>query len=473
MGASFFFYDLETSGRDSARHRIMQFAGQRTDMDLNPIGEPINVLVALTDEVLPEPGALLVTGITPQKTKDEGYTEAQFLKIFQEQVLTPDMIILGYNNIRFDDKFMQCTLYRNMYDPYEWQWQEGRSRWDLLDVVRLTRALRPDGMEWPFDDNGVPTNRLEKITVANGIIHENAHDALADVTALINVAKLIRDAQPKLYDYLLKNHDKKAVQAIIGEVGAGQPFVHTAYQYPKELMHTSVATVIAKGNFNGDFYVFDLRYDPTPWINMSAEELRKHCQKTAEERDDDHEFIPVLKLKCNQCPAVAPFNVLKSDAAAQERINIDLAMVSRHLATLKAHPEFGKRVAAALDRAFERNDDPECQLYDGFAPEGDKAKMAKVRAMDAKQLRGFDPGFADKRLQQMLVRYKARNFPASLTDSERAEWEAYRTARLKSDLSYFGAELQKAAAENTDQDAQYVLEELRLYAESIVPAEDL
>jgi exodeoxyribonuclease I len=472
MAASFFFYDLETTGRDPARHRIMQFAGQRTDMDLNPIGEPINVLVALTDEVLPEPGALLVTGITPQKTKDEGYTEAEFLKIFHEQVLTPDTIIIGYNNINFDDKFMQCTLYRNMYDAYEWQWQEGRSRWDLLDVIRLTRALRPEGIEWPFDEHGVPTNKLDRITVANGIFHENAHDALSDVTALINVAKLIKDAQPKLFAYLLKNRDKKAVQTNIGEAGAGKPFVHTAFTYPKEVLHTSVATVISQGKFSGEYYVFDLRYDPEPWLKMSSDELRKHCQKTAEDRDEDYEFIPVKKLKCNQCPAVAPYDVLRADSEAQERINIDLGMVQRHLSVLRQHPEFGDRVAAALEREFEKDDEVECQLYDGFAPEGDKAKMATVRAADAGTLRGFDPDFSDKRLKSMLVRYKARNYPSSLSDEERAAWEQYRLDRVARDMPHFIKELQIAAQTRQDENDQYILEELRLYAESIMPAVD-
>lgn len=468
MSASFFFYDLETSGRDTARHRIMQFGGQRTDMELNPIGEPIDILVALTDDVLPEPGALLVTGITPQKTKDEGYTEAQFLKMFHEQVLTPDTIIIGYNNIRFDDKFMQCTLYRNMYDPYEWQWQEGRSRWDLLDVIRLTRALRPDGIEWPFDEKGIPTNKLDKITVANGIEHENAHDAMSDVYALINVAKIIKDAQPKLFDYLLKNRNKQAVQGIIGSTGAGKPFVHTSFCYPKEVLHTSVSTVIAEGT-SGEHFVFDLRYDPEPWINMTADELKTHCQKSADERDDDHEFVPVQKLRCNQCPAVAPFEVLRADTAAQERINIDLSMVNRHLQKLQQHPEFGKRVAAALERTFDKDDDPECQLFDGFIPGSDKAKMSAVRAADAAKLRGFDPGFSDKRLQRMLVRYKARNYPSSLTDNERTEWEDYRVERLQRELPHFIDELQKAVQSNPDTDAQYVLEELRLYAESIMP----
>jgi exodeoxyribonuclease-1 len=471
MSASFFFYDLETSGIDSKRDRIMQFAGQRTDMDLNPIGEPLNVLVTLTEEVLPEPAAIMVTGITPQKTQEEGYTEAQFLKIVHEEVFTPDTIIIGYNNIKFDDEFMRCTLFRNMFDPYEWQIQQGRSRWDFLDVVRLTRALRPDGIQWPFDENGIPSNRLEKLSAANGLEHDHAHDALSDVDALIGIAQLIKEKQPKLYDFLLKNRDKKVVDDFVAS--SEHPFIHTSYTYPKEFLHTSVVQRIAPGEYKGTYYVYDLRHDPAPWISMSEDELRRHCQMPKEERPDDHSFLPVRDLKCNQCPAIAPLNVLMADESAQERIGIDLEAVKRHAAILKAHPDFGQRVAAALHRKFEKDADPECQLYDGFIPDNDKAKMAAVRAAGAKELRGFDPGFSDKRLHQMLVRYKARNYPSSLTDTERSEWETYRTERLKKGLPHFVEELQKATQTHKDSDAQYVLEELRLYAESIMPSEDV
>ena len=160
MQNTFFFYDLETSGLSARSDRIMQFAGQRTDMNLQPIGEPVNVLVALNDDTIPIPEALLVTGITPQKTLDEGYSEADFAKLLVEEWFTPDTIVVGFNNVRFDDEFIRHLLWRNFHDPYEWSWKEGRSRWDMLDVVRMTRALRPEGINWPVDDKGEPTNRL-------------------------------------------------------------------------------------------------------------------------------------------------------------------------------------------------------------------------------------------------------------------------------------------------------------------------
>ncbi|MCA9339265.1 exodeoxyribonuclease I, partial [Candidatus Saccharibacteria bacterium] len=211
MPKNFFFYDLETSGLDARYQRIMQFAGQRTDMNMQPIGEPINVLVRLSDDILPDPPAVLVTGITPQKTLEEGMSEAKFAKMLSEKVFTPDTITTGFNSVRFDDEFVRTTLWRNFYDPYEWSWKDGRSRWDLLDVVRMTRALRPEGIKWPVREDGKPTNRLELLSAENGLEHTHAHDALSDVEALIGMARLIKDKQPKLFEYLLKLRDKKEI----------------------------------------------------------------------------------------------------------------------------------------------------------------------------------------------------------------------------------------------------------------------
>ena len=229
MTTSFYFYDLETSGINPREARIMQFAGQRTDMNLNPIGDPHNVLIRLSDDVVPEPDAILITGITPQQTISEGVHEAEFLKIFHDEIAIPGTIFVGYNSVRFDDEFMRFLNYRNFYDPYEWQYTDGKSRWDLLDVVRMTRALRPEGIEWPVDSKGSPTNRLELLTKVNGIAHEAAHDALSDVYAVIELSRLIKQKQPKLFEYLLKLRDKKAVAALAEE---GQPFLYTSGKYP-------------------------------------------------------------------------------------------------------------------------------------------------------------------------------------------------------------------------------------------------
>ena len=230
MTQTFFFYDLETSGLSGRKDRIMQFAGRRTDMDLKPIGEPVNILVKMPDDTLPSPEALLVTGITPQETLIDGISESEFTRFFVDEIAKPNTIILGYNNVRFDDEFIRNTLWRNFYDPYEWAYADGRSRWDLLDVVRLFRALRPEGIKWPVDGEGQPTNRLELLSKANQLEHTHAHDALSDVDALIGVAKLLKSKQPKMFEYLLTMRSKKEVEKLVN-LENPEPFIYASGRY--------------------------------------------------------------------------------------------------------------------------------------------------------------------------------------------------------------------------------------------------
>ena len=471
MEPSFFFYDLETSGIDPRRQRIMQFAGQRTDMDLNVIGEPINLLVALSDDVLPDPAAIFITGITPQKTVQEGYSEAEFLKLLYQQVITPNTVTVGFNSVRFDDEFMRYTFYRNFYDPYEWQWKDGASRWDILDVVRLTRALRPEGITWPFDAKGNPTNRLELLSSVNGLDHANAHDALSDVMALIAVAKLIKTKQPKLFDYLFEMRGKKKVAQLV-DVDQPQPFVYASGRYPKETLHTTVAFPLAPGNKPGSVIVYDLRYDPADWADVSVKDLQAIRWAPYQTRQQPgFKPLPAKELAYNRCPAVAPLGVL--DADAQTRLQLDLAVIQKNLANLRKSdlPDKLRQVFAAHD--FAKATDVDAQLYDGFMTDRDKPKMSAVRACDGASIATFNPDFADERLRQLLPRYKARNYPQSLSADERAGWEQYRTERIAADLPGFTKELQRLVPlAASDNQKQFLLQELQLWAESIAPAAD-
>ena len=471
MAQTFFFYDLETSGLNPRQDRIMQFAGQRTDMNLKSIGEPYNLLVILNDDTLPSPDALMVTGITPQKTVEEGYSEAQFARMLSEEIFTPDTIAVGFNNVRFDDEFIRHLLWRNFYDPYEWSWKDGRSRWDLLDVVRLTRALRPEGINWPVDDKGEPSNRLELITSANGIAHENAHDALADVTALIAVTKLIKQKQPQLYDYLLKMRDKKVVQQLVN-VDDKKPFVYASGRYDKEFAKTTVAFPLTTSR-NGGVVVYDLRYDPTPFVGLSAEELVKKIFASWEERQaEDFVKLPVKELQYNRCPAVAPLGVLEQGDGWQ-KISLDLKTVQKHQNILLNHPDFAEKLRTIFENkpAFKKLPDPEAQLYDGFLNDRDRIRVEAVRNADERELADFHPEFQDERLAPLLLHYKARNFPRSLSEDDLAQWETWRAQHLQAQLPGFMASLQRLAPTATDEQ-QFILQELQLWAESTLPVSD-
>ena len=475
---TFFFYDLETSGIDSRAARIMQFAGQRTDMNLKPIGEPENLFIKLTPDVLPDPDAILITGITPQNTMVEGLTEVEFLRYFTDEIATPGTIFLGFNTVRFDDEFMRCLHYRNFYDAYEWQWQDGKSRWDLLDVVRMTRALRPDGINWPFSADGKATNRLELLTGLNNLSHEHAHDALSDVYATIEVARLIRNKQTKLFDFLLTMRDKRKVADV---VDGGQPFVYCSGQYPSEFQKTTVVAKICDHPKRQGALVFDLRHDPSIYKDMSAEELAEAWKW---KKDSTEARLPVKALQYNKCPAVAPLGVL--DEKSQERLSIDREAIKKHWSLLQKMPNLEAKLCKAvdiLDESFQttllaNERQVDAQLYDGFFGNQDKQAMRVVRAADPAELGDLGLHFEDKRLDALLPLYKARNFPSFLTTEERAQWDEF----CKSQLMNGGNHSRMAKYLNRLQDIankgdltdhqQYLLEELRLYAESIMPEMD-
>ena len=489
MEQNFFFYDLETSGLRAREDRIMQFAGQRTDMELNPVGESVNILVKMTEDALPSPLAINVTHITPQMTLMDGMSEPEFCRYVLENVFAPNTIALGYNTVRFDDEFMRAIFWRNFQEPYEFEWKDGRSRWDILDVVRLTRALRPEGIEWPFTDDGKPTNRLELITKLNGISHEHAHDALADVYATIAVAKLIREKQPKLFDYLLKMRDKKEIRKLVN-LDEKRPFVYASGRYSNTYNKTTVAVPLTAGR-NGNVLVYDLRYDLSDVLgNISDGSCQAFPSRDSSlggaSRDPSHachpsEFVPskrvtrqgsvpekvklfpIVKELCyNKCPAVAPIGVLESDNG-WEKIGLTREQVEKNLEELMQHPEFAEQVRSEYEARPEwpKAEEPEAALYDGFLDDRDRNLVGMVRGADAARLADMHPEFLDARLPELLLHYKGRNFPQSLSDTESEEWDKYRRARLEKQAPKFLEEIEKV-------EDDFIKEELKLYFQSLM-----
>lgn len=383
MAQTFYFYDLETSSGSPRGGRIMQFAGQRTDENLKTIGKQDNFLVKLAADVLPEPEAILVHGITPQKALSEGISEAELTEYFEKNISTPGTIFIGFNNIRFDDEFMRRLMYRGLRDPYGWHWQDGRGRWDLLDPLRMMRALRPEGLEWPFAPDGKPTVRLELMSAVNSIKHK-AHDALGDVTALIELTHRFRQAQPKLFSYLLSMRDKKLVAKLVEQP---EPFLYTSGKYSGDFQKTNVVATIVRHPKREAAVVYDLRVEPTKYLELSPTEL------AARWREYDPELrLPIKTIQYNRCPAVAPLSVL--DADSKNRLLIDDDLIAKHQKMLAEHADFADKVLEAIELLDQKQasflpedgTDVDEAIYDGFWSDADKVVLQKLIKTEPEQL---------------------------------------------------------------------------------------
>lgn len=425
---TFYWHDYETWGTDPSVDRPSQFAGVRTDEELNIIGEPLVMYCKPAVDVWPNPEACLVTGIPPQKARDEGLTENQFIAKIHRELAQPHTCGAGYNSIRFDDEVTRYTLYRNYFDPYEREWRNGCSRWDIIDMVRLCYALRPDGIEWPVID-GKPSFKLENLTVANSIAHASAHDAYSDVEATINLARLIREKKPDLYNYVYANRAKQKVSALI-DIKNRKPLFHISSKFPSENGCAGLIVPLAMHPVNRNaVIVFNLSIDPAPLAALSAEEIRQRVFTAADDLPDGVERLPIKLIHINKCPVVATPKLLNTEAAV--RLKIDREKCEKHWQAILKMDVAGKLVEMYKQESFAGDNDPERNLYNGFINDTDKTVMTDLRRADAEVLARENFVFEDARLNAMLLRYKARNFPSSLTTEEQAEWKEFVQQRLK------------------------------------------
>ncbi|KZX56912.1 exodeoxyribonuclease I [Halioglobus sp. HI00S01] len=434
MSNTFYWHDYETFGADPSRDRPVQFAGLRTDADLNPIGEPLVIFSRPANDFLPHPQACLVTGITPQQALAEGMPEAEFIRLIHEELAQPGTCGVGYNSIRFDDEVSRYTLYRNFYDPYAREWQNGNSRWDIIDMVRACYALRPEGINWPTREDGLPSFRLEDLTAANGIAHEDAHDALSDVHATIAMARLIKEKQPRLFDYVMQNRDKRSAGALL-HMEAMKPALHVSGMFGAERHNIALIVPLAMHPSNkNEVICFDLMADPAA-LRQNSEEIAALLFARKDELPEGVERPGLKSVHLNKCPILVTAKM--ADPATAHRLGIDGARCRAHLAALRemqaANPlGFTSNLQGVYSgRVFDEITDADRMLYSGgFFGEADKRLMDQIRNSSPEDLAGTSFPFEDARLPDMLFRYRARNYPESLSPDERAHWEEYRFSRL-------------------------------------------
>lgn len=422
---TFFIHDYETFGKHPALDRPAQFAGVRTDLDFNIIDEPEVFYCKPTDDYLPQPEAVMITGITPQIAMANGVNETEFAKRIHNAFSVPNTCIMGYNNIRFDDEVTRNIFYRNFYDPYAYSWQQGNSRWDLLDALRACFALRPEGINWPENDDGLPSLRLEHLTKANGVAHENAHDAMSDVLATINMAKLLKQTQPRMFDYFYQLRNKNKVNQLIDIVDM-TPLVHVSGMFGAVRSYVSLVAPLAWHPENKNAVIMcDLSADMSPLLTLNADELRERLYTPKAELGDELP-VPVKLVHINKCPILAPEKTLR--AVDAERTGIDRDLCMRNLELLRKNPDVRNKLIELFSVAqqFEENNDVDSQIYNGFFSPSDRSTMDIIRETPPQNLPALELSFEDKRMKELFFRYKARNFPATLSYDEQQRWLQHR-----------------------------------------------
>ncbi|EGT5709954.1 exodeoxyribonuclease I [Cronobacter dublinensis subsp. dublinensis] len=466
---TFLFHDYETFGKSPSLDRPAQFAALRTDENFNVIGEPEVFYCKPADDYLPQPEAVLITGITPQVALARGENEAEFAGRIHALFTVPKTCVVGYNNVRFDDEVTRNIFYRNFYDPYAWSWQHDNSRWDLLDVMRACYALRPEGIVWPENSDGLPSFRLEHLTVANGIEHANAHDAMADVHATIAMAQLVKTRQPRMFDYLYTYRSKQKLATLI-DIVQMKPLVHVSGMFGAWRGNTSwIAPIAWHPDNRNAVIVVDLAGDISPLLDLDVDALRERLYTPKAALGDDS-AVPVKLVHLNKCPVLAQANTLRPEDA--ERLGIDRQHCLNNLKVLRDAPQVREKLVALFAEAppFPPTSNVDAQLYDGFFSDADRAAMRIVLQTPPQNLPALDITFVDKRIEKLLFNYRARNFPGTLSEPEQQRWLNHRRDVFTPEfLQAYAQELEMLYNQyESDKEKTALLKALYQYAQEIV-----
>jgi exodeoxyribonuclease-1 len=425
-----FWHDYETFGTDSRRDRPIQFAGIRTTLELEIVDEPVMFFAKPPREMPPSPESCLITGITPQQADRDGLIEADFAARVHEQLAAPGTCGVGYNSLRFDDEFTRQMLYRNFFEPYAREWENGNSRWDLIDLVRMCEALRPEGIVWPTHDDGAPSFKLEHLAKANHLQQERAHDALSDVHALIDLARLIRVRQPKLWEWHYNLRRKQRVFELL-DLTAMTPVVHVSSRYPASRHCLAVVVPVAvHPSRPGEILVYDLSQDPSDLLSLDADAIADRMFTPRADLPEGIERISLKTIHANRSPALAPLSVLKG--VDMQRLQLDLDRCLAHADVLRAATGLSEKLRNVFQHSADLPppEDPELALYSGFLPDSDKRLLRDVRGTPPEQLGQKTFAFRDPRYAELLFRYRARNWPETLSAGEHERWKMFLQQRL-------------------------------------------
>lgn len=452
MSESFVWYDLETFGRDPRRTRIAQFAAIRTDAELIQIGAPDVMFCRPALDLLPSPGASMITGLSPADLLQRGLSEAECMQRIAAVFAAPGSCGVGWNSLRFDDEFLRFGFYRNFIDPYRREYEHGNSRWDLMDFARLVHALRPEGISWPTREDGAPSFRLEHLAAANGIVHAAAHDALSDVEATLGLARLLRAAQPRLWDYHLGFRSKARARVLL-EPARRTPVLHVSGRFPAERGCAGIVLPLAEHPEVGNqIIVCDLQDDPTAWRDLGVEDLRERLYAPRDALPEGESRVPLKAVHLNRCPALIELAHVRDAELA--RLGIDRDRCMAHAGQLAGDPGLPERVRRVFAQPRSPADDVDQALYDGFLDNRDARTHAAIRASAPEGLGALAGQLKDRRGDELLFRYRARNWPHTLDSAERERWNRYRESRLAydsglSEYSFESYEAEIAALEQT------------------------
>ncbi len=402
------FYDFETCSSNVSYGQIIQAAAVLVNDKFQEL-DRFEARCKLSPGVVPEAMALLVNKTTPKMLKETNLSHYQMVRQMVNKFKQwKNSIFIGYNSINFDEEFLRRTLWKNLEYPYLTN-TNGSERGDLFSLARACHLYYPDCIKTPISDKNNPVFKLEKLAPMNNIQHDEAHSAMGDVLATIEIAKLLNKKAPNVWKAgLMTTNKDKTFQLIKDE----QLFCTDFFYYGKSVPF--VLTFVCQHPQWGYPMCFDLKADPNYYFDLSKQELKKELDKKPKViRTIKHKKHPVI---------MNPSYGVNFDNYKQ----LGIKKLEERAQLIRKNKDFAKKIARLLDEdASERKDldsqldvYPEESIYIKFALPEDSKIMPEFHNVSWREKYQITQKFKDERMQYFGKKILYEESPQSLPKEE-------------------------------------------------------
>jgi exodeoxyribonuclease-1 len=382
------FYDTETTGISTAFDQILQFAAIRTDSRLREI-ERFEIRCRLMPHIVPAPGAMRVTKITPTQLDDPSYpSHYEMVRALRAKLLAwSPAVFIGYNSLSFDEQLLRQAFFQTLHDPYLTN-RGGNARADLMRAVQASTLLAPNTLALPLSDKGLPQFKLDRLAPANGFTHAKAHDAMGDVEATLYLARLLASRAPALWAATLKGATKAGATQLMTEA----PIFCAFESYFAKAYGFALTALGTRRDNSTNLYAYDLLVPPDELASLSDSALARRLGAIPR---------PLRLIKTNGAPILMAYPDAHGLTSAAEIAPRELEARATRLAT---DAQLRKRLIGAHEALLEpptASKHVEEQIYDGFISNADQKILEAFHESPWERRAELLDKLSDRRLRQL------------------------------------------------------------------------
>jgi len=412
---TFIFYDTETTGLSAGFDQILQFAAIITDDDLNPV-EEVNLRCRLLPHVIASPGALAITGVRPADIAGANLSHYEMIRDIRALVERhAPVVMVGYNSISYDENMLRQAFYQTL-NPIYLTNTGGNTRMDVLNLAHAASEYAPGLLSIPTNARGRSVFKLDQLAPANGLMHEDAHEAMSDTQATLDLARMIRNGAPEVWEALYAARSKPSALAFMERE---EVFCATNMRFGQSSI---LATRIGANPENpSEVAVFDLTHDPAHYLDIARGDMPSLLRTTPR---------PIRTVKANQQPILVPYG-LSNDHVAGNDLPEDL--LRERAAQVRAHPNFEEKVVHAVANRYppwEQSPHVEARIYEGFPSRADENLMVDFHRRPWEERIAIVDQFQDERLRALGERLVWAERPDVLSEEASQRLDAWQRNRF-------------------------------------------